>query len=109
MTTTLNNQFLSQPDWWAGVEVGAGPGFAITETGEKDATITRDSAGVYDMELGSGGCDLGHREIRVDVDVNALWSVTDTDNTHKRFTFLDDTGAAIDPTRIMITVRRLAG
>lgn len=106
MTTSLADQFLSQPDWWAGCTVDNVGN--VTPTGEKDAEITRDSEGVYDLEIGSGGCDLGHREIHVDCDVDVLIKVVDTDNEHKRITLLDNAGMAIDPTRMMVTVRRLA-
>jgi hypothetical protein len=104
MGTTNADQFISQPDWWVGATWDDPD---LTDTGAKDAAITRNAEGVYDVEIGNGGCDLGHREIHVDVDINALWSVVDTDNTHKRISFVDDAGAAIDPTRIMVTIRRL--
>lgn len=105
MSTTNADAFISQPDWSAGCTVAGG---VVTMTGAKDANITRNAQGVYDVEIGGGGCDLGHREFHVDADVNALWSVVDTDNTHKRISLLDNAGAAIDPTRMMVTIRRLA-
>lgn len=105
MGTTNADQFISQPDWWAGATIdGAGN---VTGTGAKDAALTRNAQGVYDLEIGNGGCHLGHREIHVDTDVDAIIGIVDTDNTHKRITLLDNAGAAIDPTRMMVTVRRL--
>ncbi len=106
MTTTLADQFISQPDWWHSSTIdGAG---AITTTGAKDAALTRAGAGIYDIELGSGGTNSDRRTVQVDTDVICAYSVVDTDNTHKRISFLNNAGVATDPTRMTIAVRRLA-
>jgi hypothetical protein len=99
-------QFLTQPDWAAGCTVDGGGN--VTSTGAKNASIARVSQGIFDVTLGGGGIDSGHREIHVDQDVSALLTIVDTDNDHKRITFRDAAAAVVDPTRFMVTIRRLA-
>jgi hypothetical protein len=110
MTTTVADQFISQPDWW--ITTGRDPIPAVPNYhGAKDCTLEADeeAVGTYHLVLGNGGIDSAHREIHVDADSTFLTtvSVVDVDNTHKTIRFERDTGVGVAPNQIHVSVRRL--
>lgn len=108
MTTTLANQFISQPDWWITFgHVPVGPTIPNYHDA-KDCTLEADDVtGIYHLVLGNGGIDSAHREIHVDADIVATIKVVDVDNTHKTITFKNAAGAGVAPGQIGVSVRRL--
>jgi hypothetical protein len=108
MSTTVNNQFLAQPDWWitfGSLPLDAPPRFHDA----KDCTLEADleAVGLYHLVLGNGGIDSAHREIHVDCSTEATIKVVDVDNTHKDITFKTQAGLGVAPDQIAVSVRRL--
>jgi hypothetical protein len=111
------NPDFSQPDWWINFEVGPGPAFAITVDGAKDASVTRTAAGIYSVQLGSGGAVAGKCAVDVDFDINPTTPMAaplvneppPPSQNFKNLVFFSAAGLATDPTRVSFRCRRLLG
>jgi hypothetical protein len=97
-----------QPDWALTCTVGGG---AITAQKGNDATVAWAGTGLLDVTLGAGGVDSTESKIDVDYDGAAglTCQTTHTSATVKRLKFTaGSNGAAADPTRVGVVVKRLS-